>query len=113
MTSSKLREILMEQENQKVKKSVSFNKFFPKDNAFVNVDGSFKSVEDWWVDFTVQSDPKNNISLWASDWKPEEQVKQLKAIIEGAQKSLDFIETCLKMKPAKVTVAKKPAAKKK
>ena len=103
----------MNAENNKPKKTVSFSKFFPKDNAFVNVDGGFKSVEDWWVDFTVQSDTRDAVHFWASDWKPEQQVQQLKAIIEGAQKSLDFIETCMKMKPAKATVAKKPAAKKK
>ena len=103
----------MNAENNKPKKTVNFSKFFPKNNAFVNVDGGFKSVEDWWVDFTVQTDTKDAVHLWTSEWKPEQQVQQLKAIIEGAQKSLDFIETCLKMKPAKVTVAKKPAAKKK
>lgn len=102
----------MNAENKKPSKTVSFNKFFPKDNAFVNVDGGFKSVEDWWVDFTVQTDTKNAISLWASDWKPEEQIKQLKAMVEGAQKAIAFIETCAAMKPAKVTVKKTPAKKK-
>ena len=102
----------MQADKEKVKKSVSFNKFFPKDNAFINVDGGFKSIEDWWVDFTVQTGTKEAVSLFASDWKPEDQVKQLKAIMEGAQKTIDFIETCMKMKPAKVTVAKKPTKKK-
>lgn len=102
----------MQADKEKVKKSVSFNKFFPKDNAFINVDGGFKSIEDWWVDFTVQTGTKEAVSLFATDWKPEDQVKQLKAIMEGAQKTIDFIETCMNMKPAKITV-KKTAAKKK
>lgn len=102
----------MNAENKKPSKTVSFNKFFPKDNAFVNVDGGFKSVEDWWVDFTIQGDTKNAVHLWMSDWRPEEHVKQLKAIIEGAQKTIDFVETCMKMKPAKVIVKKTPAKKK-
>jgi hypothetical protein len=107
------RELEKAMDNSKPTKTVSFNKFFPKDNAFVNVDGGFKNIEDWWVNFTVQTGTKEAVSLWTSDWKPEDQVKQLKAIMEGAQKTIDFIETCMKMKPAKMTVAKKPAAKKK
>ena len=111
--NSKLKEILMQAESKKPSKTVNFSKFFPKDNAFVNVDGAFKSIDDWSVDFTVQTGTKEAVSLWASDWKPEDQVKQLKAIIEGAQKTIDFVETCMKLKPAKMTVGKKPAAKKK
>lgn len=113
MTSRKLKELLMAQEKKKPTKTVNFNKFFPKDNAFVNVDGGFKSIEDWWVDFTVQTGTRESINLWASDWKPEDQVKQLKAMIEGAQKALDFIEVCTKLQPAKATVGKKPVAAKK
>jgi hypothetical protein len=108
-----LKEILMNADNIKPKKTINFSKFFPKDNAFVNVDGGFRSVEDWWVDFTVQTGTKEAISFWTGDWKPEENVKQLRAMIEGAQKAIDFAETCMKMKPAKVPVTKKPAAKKK
>lgn len=107
MTSKTLKDMLMTAENNKPKKTVSFNKFFPKDNAFVNVDGGFKDVDDWWVDVTIQADTKNCVNFWASDWKPQEQVKQLKATIEGAQKALDFIEACLKMQPVKKTPAKK------
>lgn len=107
------RELLMKEENKKPSKTVCFSKFFPKDNAFVNVDGAFKAVDNWWLDFTVQTGTKEAVSLWASDWKPEEQVKQLRAMIEGAQKAIDFIEVCTKMKPAKMTIAKKPAVNKK
>lgn len=102
-----LKEILMNADNEKPKKTVNFSKFFPKDNAFVNVDGGFKSVEDWWVDFTVQTGTKEAISFWTSDWKPEENIKQLRAMIEGAQKVIDFAETCTSMKPIKKPVAKK------
>jgi hypothetical protein len=102
----------MNAESKKPTKTVSFNKFFPKDNAFVNVDGGFKNPEDWWVDFTVQTGTRDAVNLWASDWKPEQQLQQLKAIIAGANKTIDFIETCMKMKPAKVVVKKTPAKKK-
>lgn len=102
----------MSAENNKPKKTISFNKFFPKENAFVNVDGGFKDIEDWWVDFTIQGDTKNAVHLWMSDWKPEDNLKQLKAIIEGAQKTIDFVETCMKMKPAKAIVKKTPVKKK-
>jgi hypothetical protein len=104
--NTKLKEILMNADNTKPKKTVNFSKFFPKENAFVNVDGGFKSVEDWWVDFTVQTNTKEAISFWTSDWKPQENIKQLRAMIDGAQKAIDFAETCMNMKPVK-TVAKK------
>ena len=98
--------------SKKPTKTVSFNKFFPKDNAFVNVDGGFKDVEDWWVDFTIQTGTRDAINFWTSDYKPEESIKQLKAMIEGANKTIDFIETCMKMKPAKMTVKKTTPKKK-
>ena len=107
MTTKTLKELLMNVEDKKPSKKVTFHKFFPADNAFVNVDGGFKAVEDWWVNFTVQTGTREAVNLWISDWKPEESVKQLKALIEGAQKAIDFVEMCSAMKPPKKTVAKK------
>ena len=107
-----LKEISMFGNKEKAKSTVNFNKFFPTDNAFVNVDGAFKDATDWWVDVTFQTGIKEVTQLWISDYKPQEQIKQLKAYVEAAEKAISFAEKCMSMTPAKVTVAKKTAKKK-
>ena len=98
--------------DKKAKDTVKFNKFFPTENSFVNVDGAFKDASDWWVDLTIQTGLKDATQFWVSDFKPQESIKQLKAMIEAAEKTIAFAEKCMSMQPAKVTVAKKPTKKK-
>ena len=95
-------------------KTVNFNKFFPKDNAFVTVDGSFTDKEDWQINLTVQADTKNAVSWWCSEWNYKEGVAQLKTFQEAAQKTIDFIEACATQpaKAAKANAAKRAAKKK-
>jgi hypothetical protein len=95
-------------------KTVNFNKFFPKDNAFITVDGRMDKDDDWQVSLTVQADTKNAVSWWCSDWNYKEGVAQLKAFQDGAQKAIDFITVCA-AQPAKAATANaaKRAAKKK
>ena len=107
MLRKQLRRRIMFGEKAKAKDTITFNKFFPTDNAFVNVDGAFKDVQDWWVDLTIQTGLKDATQFWVSDYKPQESIKQLKAMIEAAEKAIAFAEKCMSMKPAKVTVAKK------
>ena len=91
----------------KPKSTVNFNKFFPTDNAFVNVEGAFQDAKDWWVDVTFQTGIKEVTQLWISDYKPQEQIKQLKTYIEAAEKAIAFAEKCMSTTPAKVTVKQK------
>lgn len=98
-------------DNTKAKSTINFNKFFPTENSFVNVDGAFKDAKDWWVDVTFQTGLKEVTQMWISDYKPQESIKQLKAYIEAAEKAIAFAEKCMSMQPAKVTVAKKPKKK--
>ena len=113
MSFKQLKEITMLGDKTKAKDTVNFNKFFPRDNAFVNVDGAFKDAQDWWVDVTFQTGIKEVTQLWISDYKPQDQIKQLKTYIEAAEKAIAFAEKCMSTTPAKVTVGKKPVAKKK
>lgn len=94
-------------DKSKAKATVKFNKFFPSENSFVNVDGAFKDAKDWWVDLTIQTGLKDATQFWVSDYKPQESIKQLKAMIEAAEKAIAFAEKCMSMQPAKVTVAQK------
>ena len=99
-------------DQKKVKDKVTFSKFFPTENSFVNVDGQFKDPKDWFVDLTIQTGLKDVTQFWVSDYKPQESIKQLKTMIEAAEKAIAFAEKCMSMKPAKITVAKKPTKKK-
>jgi len=112
MILNHLKEIKMLDNDKKVKEKINFSKFFPTDNAFVNVDGAFKDAKDWWVDLTFQTGVKEVTQLWVSDYKPQESIKQLKAYVEAAEKAIAFAEKCMSMQPAKITVAKKPTKKK-
>jgi hypothetical protein len=79
----------------KAKNTINFNKFFPQNNAFVNVDGAFKDAADWWVDFTIQTGLKDSTQFWVSDYKPQDSIKQLRAMIEAAEKAIEFAEKCM------------------
>lgn len=95
-------------------KTVKFNKFFPDDNAFVTVDGRMDKDDDWQISLTIQSDTKNVINWWCSEWNYKESVAQLKAFQDAAQKTIDFITACSTqpVKAAKANATKRTAKKK-
>jgi hypothetical protein len=103
-----LKRAMMIGDKANAKSKVNFNKFFPGENSFVNVDGAFKDANDWWVDLTLQTGLRESTQLWVSDYKPSDSLKQLRALLEATQKAIDFAEKCMDSKPAKIIVAKKP-----
>jgi hypothetical protein len=102
-----VKDIMMIGDKTKAKDKVNFNKFFPGENSFVNVDGAFKDANDWWVDLTVQTGLRESTQLWVSDFKPADSLKQLRALLEATEKAIAFAEKCMASTPAKITVAKK------
>jgi hypothetical protein len=106
-TLQQLKEYTMFGQEKKAKSTINFNKFFPQENAFVNVDGAFKDAQDWWVDFTIQTGLKDSTQFWVSDFKPQDSIKQLRAMIEAAEKAIAFAEKCMASKPAVKKTAKK------
>jgi hypothetical protein len=105
LTHQQLKEYIMF-DTKKAKDTINFNKFFPKNNAFVNVDGAFKDAADWWIDLTIQTGLKDATQFWVSDYKPQEAIKQLRAMIEAAEKSIEFAEKCMAATPAKESATK-------
>ena len=103
-----VKDIMMIGDKTKAKDKINFNKFFPGENSFVNVDGGFKDANDWWVDLTLQTGLRESTQLWVSDFKPADSLKQLRALLEATEKAIAFAEKCMDSKPAKITVAKKP-----
>jgi hypothetical protein len=106
MLLQSIKEYKMFGDEKKVKDSVKFNKFFPGENSFVNVDGAFKDAADWWVDLTLQTGLREATQLWVSDFKPQDSLKQLRALLEATEKAIEFAEKCMETKPAKVAVKK-------
>jgi hypothetical protein len=100
-----LKRAMMIGDKTNAKSKVNFNKFFPGENSFVNVDGAFKDATDWWVDLTLQTGLRESTQLWVSDYKPADSLKQLRALLEATQKAIDFAEKCMEAKP--VTAIKK------
>jgi hypothetical protein len=98
-------------DDKKVKDKVSFNKFFPGENSFINVDGKFKDATDWWVDLTLQTGLREATQLWVSDFKPQDSLKQLRALLEATEKAIAFAEKCMETKPAKAAAAVKKEKK--
>ena len=94
-------------DDKKVKDKINFNKFFPGENSFINVDGGFKDAQDWWVDLTLQTGLRESTQLWVSDYKPADSLKQLRALLEATEKAIAFAEKCMA-----APVVKAPAAKK-
>lgn len=90
-----IKEYKMFGDEKKVKDSIKFNKFFPAENSFVNVDGGFKDANDWWVDITLQTGLRESTQLWVSDYKPADALKQLRALLEATEKAIAFAEKCM------------------
>ena len=107
MLLQSIKEYKMFGDDKKVKDKINFNKFFPGENSFVNVDGGFKDAADWWVDLTLQTGLRESTQLWVSDFKPADSLKQLRALLEATEKAIAFAEKCMEAKPAKAAAIKK------
>jgi hypothetical protein len=106
MLLQSIKEYKMFGDDKKVKDKINFNRFFPGENSFVNVEGNFKDAADWWVDLTLQTGLRESTQLWVSDFKPADSLKQLRALLEATEKAIAFAEKCMEAKPAKVAVKK-------
>ena len=94
-----IKEYKMLGDDKKVKDKINFNRFFPGENSFVNVEGGFKDAADWWVDLTLQTGLRESTQLWVSDFKPADSLKQLRALLEATEKAIAFAEKCMDAKP--------------
>lgn len=107
MLLQRIKEYKMFGDEKKVKDKINFNKFFPGENSFVNVDGGFKDAQDWWVDLTLQTGLRESTQLWVSDYKPADALKQLRALLEATEKAIAFAEKCMAQPATTKTTSKK------
>ncbi len=75
-------------------KNMIFSKFFPADNAFVNVSGEFKNKDDWQLSLVIQADLKQAVNLWIAEWNYKDCIEQLLAIQEATNNAIKFIKNC-------------------
>jgi hypothetical protein len=89
------------------KQTVSFNKFFPDDNAFVNLKGVFNPLaesmfdDEFDLDLTIQTATNRSVNLYSWMTNNDETLKQLKAIHEATGKAIEFYESVAKAKKEK------------
>jgi len=90
------------------KQTLTFNKFFPDQDAYVTLRGVFNPLgldssfeDDFDLDLTIQNGTGRYINLysWLSD--RSNTLAQLKAINEATAKAIKFIEDAKEMKKAK------------
>ncbi len=77
-----------------VNKKINFSKFFPDDNAFVNIKGEYKKSDDWQLNFVIQSDLRHSMEIWACDWNYPVIMDQLLVIHEASAQAIDFVRMC-------------------
>jgi hypothetical protein len=75
-------------------KTVTFSKFFPDDNAYVNLKGKFSHSDDWSINLSIQSGPRYSVDFWTSEWNHVEMKQQLIALKEAVNQTLTFIDEC-------------------
>ena len=86
------------------KQTINFSKFFPDDNAFVNLKGVFNPLavspfdDEFDLDLTIQTATNRSVNLYAWVTSNDETLKQLKAIHEATGKAIEFYETVAKAK---------------
>jgi hypothetical protein len=94
------------------KQTVSFNKFFPDDNAFVSLSGVFNPNadgifdEEFDLDLTIQSAGGRYVNFYAWLIDKDAALKQLKAIHEATGKAIEFYEAAAKAKKENKAKAK-------
>ena len=94
------------------KQTVSFNKFFPEDNAFVSLSGMFDPKadgifdEEFDLDLTIQSAGGRFINLYSWLVDKDSALKQMKAIHEATGKAIEFYEAAAKAKKENKAKAK-------
>ena len=63
-----LKQLIQELNMRKSKEKVSFNKFFPEDNQFVNLQGNYWDHDNWEVNVTVSGGARDYVYLWVTDY---------------------------------------------
>ena len=63
-----IKQLIQELHMRKAKEKVAHSKFFPEDNQFVNLQGTYWDHDNWEVNVTVSGGARDYVYLWVTDY---------------------------------------------
>ena len=112
-----LKQLIQELNMRKSKEKVSFNKFFPEDNQFVNLQGNYWDHDNWEVNVTINGGSRDQVYFWVTDYDKNADafLNELATAVSKAQDAIAKFRSRAKVEAtaAKDTKAAKIAPKKK
>ena len=112
-----LKQLIQELNMRKSKEKVSFNKFFPEDNQFVNLQGNYWDHDNWEVNVTINGGSRDQVYFWVTDYDKNADafLNELATAVSKAQDAIAKYRARAKVETAAAKVAKpaKATAKKK
>lgn len=112
-----LKQLIQELNMRKSKEKVSFNKFFPEDNQFVNLQGNYWDHDNWEVNVTINGGSRDQVYFWVTDYDKNADafLNELATAVSKAQDAIAKFRNRAKVEAtaAKDTKAAKVAPKKK
>ena len=74
--------------------SLDFSKFFPTDQSFVAVKARASQGDDFYVNLAF-GDGENKVTYYASEYNAKEILKQMQSMLEGLEKSMEFLQKAI------------------
>ena len=112
-----IKDLIKELNMRKSKEKVSFNKFFPEDNQFVNLQGNYWDHDNWEVNVTINGGSRDQVYFWVTDYDKNADafLNELATAVSKAQDAIAKFRNRAKVEAtaAKDTKAAKVAPKKK
>jgi hypothetical protein len=112
-----LKQLIQELNMRKAKEKVSFSKFFPEDNQFVNLQGNYWDHDNWEVNVTINGGSRDQVYFWVTDYDKNADafLNEIAAAVSKAQFAIAKFRERAKeetaaakvTKPAKATPKKK------
>jgi hypothetical protein len=112
-----LKQLIQELNMRKAKEKVSFSKFFPEDNQFVNLQGNYWDHDNWEVNVTINGGSRDQVYFWVTDYDKNADafLNEIAAAVSKAQfaiakfreRAKEETATAKVTKPAKATPKKK------
>lgn len=76
--------------------NLDFSKFFPTDQSFVAVKARASHGDDFYVNLAF-GDGENKVTYYASEHNAKETLKQMQSMLEGLEKSMEFLQKAITM----------------
>jgi hypothetical protein len=110
-----LKQLIQELNMRKAKEKVSFSKFFPEDNQFVNLQGNYWDHDNWEVNVTINGGSRDQVYFWVTDYDKNADafLNEIAAAVSKAQFAIAKFRERAKVESAAVKPAKATPKKKK